>query len=264
MQMVRQSVATHGCRATWRLKMASTAVKTTRNVIVCHRVQRFHTTPMFRRMTSILFAPYGNQDITGNSIWRSDYAIKNFSFAQEALFLILMCFSRFRFSSTFSRIVVSFKDEDFNTFTRVEKYTWIDILSSVGGFCGLLVGASLLSVIELLYYFTLRIFFALRKRHESDGDAADNNHNDRDRVIYVSPATLRHLSNRSRTLDQTQPFTFVQRIRWKSIGLQSWRWTMFVRSSTEFSDVIFVHLFIHRHICENSCYFVCFFLFVSQ
>lgn len=110
------------------------------------------------------------------------------------------------FSATFSHLVVSFRNEWFNAFDRAEKYTWNDILSNIGGLCGLFMGASLLSIVELLYYLTLRIFFTYNNENqESDTD--------RTRVIYVSPAALQNLSNRSHTLDQAHPFTFVQRIR---------------------------------------------------
>lgn len=68
----------------------------------------------------------------------------------------------------FSRLTVSFKDDMFIAYNRVESYTWIDTLSYIGGFCGLLMGASVLSVIELLYYLTLRAFFAYRNNQNDD------------------------------------------------------------------------------------------------
>lgn len=200
--MTPKSAVILKCRATTQLTIRFIAAKTIRIVIVCHRAQHFPMTHMYRRMTSILSAHCGNRSITRNSIWKS----KCEATATRTLSPSILCL--LIFSSSFSRLVVSFKDEEFNAFVRVEKSTWIDILSNIGGFCGLLVGASLLSVIELLYYSTLRIFFTHRQHPESD-DADD----DRKRVIYVSPATHRNLSNRSHTLDQAQPFTFVQRVR---------------------------------------------------
>ena len=36
--------------------------------------------------------------------------------------------------------------------------TWLDFISSLGGICGLCLGVSFISVIELVYWFTLRLF----------------------------------------------------------------------------------------------------------
>ena len=35
--------------------------------------------------------------------------------------------------------------------------TWLDFISSLGGICGLCLGVSFISVIELVYWFTLRL-----------------------------------------------------------------------------------------------------------
>lgn len=73
------------------------------------------------------------------------------------------------FSVSFSRLIVTFKSEMFVPFVRVENYTWADILSYIGGFCGLFVGASLVSIIELLYYFTIRAYFRYRNIQNPNG-----------------------------------------------------------------------------------------------
>ena len=36
--------------------------------------------------------------------------------------------------------------------------TWLDFISSLGGICGLCLGISFISVIEIVYWFTLRLF----------------------------------------------------------------------------------------------------------
>ncbi|PNF20288.1 hypothetical protein B7P43_G14391, partial [Cryptotermes secundus] len=41
-------------------------------------------------------------------------------------------------------------------------YYWYDLLSNFGGICGLFVGFSLISIVEFVYFFTLRLFFAAR------------------------------------------------------------------------------------------------------
>lgn len=71
----------------------------------------------------------------------------------------------FHFSASFSYLVVSFKDETFVSQERTESHTLMDILGNVGGLFGLFMGASLLSLVELLYYLSFRILFAkLRER----------------------------------------------------------------------------------------------------
>ena len=46
---------------------------------------------------------------------------------------------------------------------RVEKYTFFDFLAICGGLLGLFLGISLLSIIELIYYSTLRLFWTIRR-----------------------------------------------------------------------------------------------------
>ncbi|XP_055306473.1 pickpocket protein 28-like [Sitodiplosis mosellana] len=67
-------------------------------------------------------------------------------------------------NSTFSRVTVSFKHKHFTAARRSEFRSLEDFLASSGGIFGLLMGASLLSVVELIYYFTLRIFFMKNER----------------------------------------------------------------------------------------------------
>lgn len=205
--MAPKFVEQQKCRVALQLKIHFIAAKTFGHAIACHRVPYSPMTHLHQRMTLTLVAPCGNRIFIRESIWKSKLEISN------ALALSLSLYARvcvLIFSSSFSRLVVSFKDEEFSAFIRVERYTWNDILSNVGGLCSLFVGASLLSVMELLYYLTFRIFFTCRQRPDPENES-DNN--DRNRVIYVSPATLQSLSNRSHTLDQTRPLTFVQRIR---------------------------------------------------
>ena len=42
-------------------------------------------------------------------------------------------------------------------FERSPKMTWFDFISSFGGFCGLCLGISFVSVIELFYWFSIRL-----------------------------------------------------------------------------------------------------------
>ena len=42
-------------------------------------------------------------------------------------------------------------------FERSPKMTWLDFISGFGGFCGLFLGISFVSVVEILYWFSIRL-----------------------------------------------------------------------------------------------------------
>ncbi|XP_031638903.1 pickpocket protein 28-like [Contarinia nasturtii] len=67
-------------------------------------------------------------------------------------------------NSTFSSLVVSFKEEAFIPSKRSEYHSATEFLASTGGLFALYCGASLLSLFKLLYYFTLRVFFTKREQ----------------------------------------------------------------------------------------------------
>lgn len=81
------------------------------------------------------------------------------------------CYSYLNFylfhSSTFSRLVISFRDEHHIPQERRESNNLIDILAESGGIFGLFMGASLLSFVELIYYLTLRMFLLRRQERNS-------------------------------------------------------------------------------------------------
>lgn len=60
-------------------------------------------------------------------------------------------------------ITVFFKDHEVITLKRAEMYTYTDFLAICGGLLGLFVGASTLSIIEFIYYSTLRLYWSLRQ-----------------------------------------------------------------------------------------------------
>ena len=45
----------------------------------------------------------------------------------------------------------------FAEFERSRKMTWLDFISSFGGICGLCLGISFVSVIELLFWFSVKL-----------------------------------------------------------------------------------------------------------
>lgn len=56
-----------------------------------------------------------------------------------------------------SRLLIFFKENRFITSKRSELYGWIDFLTNCGGSLGLFMGVSLLSIVEIFYYCTLRL-----------------------------------------------------------------------------------------------------------
>lgn len=66
-----------------------------------------------------------------------------------------------------SRFSVFFKDEQFIPSKRSELYGRTDFLANCGGLLGLFMGVSLLSIVEVIYYFTLRLCCTLRMQRST-------------------------------------------------------------------------------------------------
>ncbi|XP_031633801.1 pickpocket protein 28-like [Contarinia nasturtii] len=64
----------------------------------------------------------------------------------------------------YTRVFISFKDEQFFSSRRAEVYTKIDFIANCGGILGLFMGVSILSIVEVFYFSTLRLGCSLRKR----------------------------------------------------------------------------------------------------
>ncbi|XP_063829494.1 pickpocket protein 28-like [Ostrinia nubilalis] len=64
-----------------------------------------------------------------------------------------------------ARVNVFFKEPQFMTSRRSELFGPTDFLANCGGLLGLFMGFSILSVVEILYFFTLRILCAIWRRH---------------------------------------------------------------------------------------------------
>ena len=56
-----------------------------------------------------------------------------------------------------ARLTIFIKNAQFSTTTRSENYGLYEFIGNCGGLLGLFMGVSLISVIELIYYFTLRL-----------------------------------------------------------------------------------------------------------
>lgn len=85
------------------------------------------------------------------------------------LSLSMRNFIFFLSSAIFSSVRVSFKDETFSVIKRADRYGLLEFISSSGALAGLFLGASLLSMVELIYFFTLRTFLS----HRNDRQITD-------------------------------------------------------------------------------------------
>lgn len=56
-----------------------------------------------------------------------------------------------------AEIIVKFQDNEFFSVIRKKQFSNIDFISYCGGILGLFAGISLLSIIELFYFFTIRV-----------------------------------------------------------------------------------------------------------
>lgn len=75
---------------------------------------------------------------------------------------LLVSISFFRFN--ISNVVIFYDDHLVNTLNRSEVLSFAGFLSMCGGLLGLFLGISALSIIELVYYATLRLFWRIRQR----------------------------------------------------------------------------------------------------
>ncbi|KAJ2945603.1 hypothetical protein O0L34_g427 [Tuta absoluta] len=67
----------------------------------------------------------------------------------------------------YSRVMVFFKEAQFITSRRSELYGQTDFLANCGGLLGLFLGFSILSVVEILYFLTLRIVCVWWRRRQA-------------------------------------------------------------------------------------------------
>ena len=57
-----------------------------------------------------------------------------------------------------SSLIIYFGDDEFVAYKRIESQGIVDLLSKIGSFLGLFLGISFLSIIEMIYFLTLRLF----------------------------------------------------------------------------------------------------------
>lgn len=109
---------------------------------------------------------FGKRDSTMFTGLRHSKAIcRNFlgSFFSSFAFqnnIILVKFDRIQPT----RLSIFFKERQFLTLKRSELYGYTDFFAKCGGLLGLFMGISLLSIVELIYYCTLRLGCTFRMR----------------------------------------------------------------------------------------------------
>lgn len=69
----------------------------------------------------------------------------------------LLKFVFFNFSATFTRLTIQAKENYFTATRRHELYSHTDLFALSGGILALFFGASLCSILELLYYFVIYV-----------------------------------------------------------------------------------------------------------
>ena len=76
--------------------------------------------------------------------YERDIAVVNIFFGDSTVFgnLFMLLFPLKPFNSEFE---------------RSPKMTWMDFISGFGGFCGLCLGFSFVSIVEIIYWFSLKL-----------------------------------------------------------------------------------------------------------
>lgn len=84
-----------------------------------------------------------------------------------------------------ARLAIFYREQKVETMKRTEVYTYSDFLAVCAGLLGLFLGMSVLSVIELIYYGSLRYYFDIRRKEAANNVVPvasiipiDNNTND--------------------------------------------------------------------------------------
>lgn len=67
-------------------------------------------------------------------------------------------------SKTASKVIVRMKTDETVLYRRYQQFTFSDVVSYVGGLLGLFAGISMLSIVELFYFFSMRLGVNLLRR----------------------------------------------------------------------------------------------------
>lgn len=77
-----------------------------------------------------------------------------------------------------SRLSIFFKEAQFLTSKRSELYGTTDFLANCGGLLGLFMGVSTLSIVEIIYFCTVRLITNLKMRYRKRKELS-NKENDK-------------------------------------------------------------------------------------
>lgn len=67
-----------------------------------------------------------------------------------------------------STVTIYFRGQQVTVLKRMEVYTYTDFLAVCGGLFGLFLGISVLSIVEFLYYSTLRLYWTFQQWKSKD------------------------------------------------------------------------------------------------
>ena len=84
--------------------------------------------------------------------YEKDIAVVNIFFGGSTVFGELL-YVQYNISNKLIVLITSHSE-----FERSQKMTWLDFVSNLGGLCGLCLGISFISVTEIVYWFTIRLF----------------------------------------------------------------------------------------------------------
>ncbi|KAG5682311.1 hypothetical protein PVAND_011670 [Polypedilum vanderplanki] len=97
---------------------------------------------------------------------------------------------------TLATLKVFFKDNEFVPLKRFQLYGTVDFLANCGGLLGLFVGVSVLSIVEIFYYFILRLACIMRNPDIDNEDKTDGE-KDLDKIEKQTQAVV-PVENRER------------------------------------------------------------------
>lgn len=99
-------------------------------------------------------------------------------------------------------LYVRYRNTDFNTLRREEMYPWDVMVSGWGGLLGLFLGSSLISLLEINFYFIFRLAGKLFRRKKTNSNILRKRYADRAKYIIVM-ASNRNNTMRSNFRSQT-------------------------------------------------------------
>ena len=86
-----------------------------------------------------------------------------------------------------SRLTIFFKENQFTSSKRSELYGPTDFLANFGGLLGLFMGVSILSIVEIIYFCTIRLACNLNMRRRRKAKLI---HQNKPEILVVKPGDL--------------------------------------------------------------------------